>query len=311
MNISKIRIISRESPLAMWQARHGSDSLRQIQPDIETEILGIKTEADQFLDKSLSSMGGKGAFIKELEQALLSNKADLAVHSMKDVTIDLPEQLVLPVIMQREDPRDAFVSNSYQSLQDLPANARVGTSSLRRRCQLKTLRPDMEIIDIRGNVGTRLAKLDNGDFDALILATAGLKRLQLEKRITSILDINELLPAVGQGALGIEIRANDSEILKIVSLLNDTATHACVLAERGMSKRLNGGCFAPIAGYATLDEKQLSLSGMVGRLDGSELIKASITGPMDQAASLGETLGQELLDKGADDILREVMNANL
>lgn len=290
----------------MWQAEHVRDRLKGKHPGLAIEILGIRTEADKFLNLPLEQMGGKGAFVKELEQALLADAADIAVHSMKDVTVELPEQLALPVIMQREDVRDVLISNTYTGLDQLPAGARIGTSSLRRRCQLKALRPDLEISDIRGNVGTRLKKLDEGRFDALILAAAGVKRLGLQDRIGAYLGVEVLLPAIGQGALGVETRANDADVLEIISCLNDDNTHACVTAERALNRKLNGGCHAPVAAYAQLRDNSISLRAMVGRLDGSELLRADVTGPVERAEAHGESLGQELLERGAADILREV-----
>lgn len=305
MQTSKLRIISRESPLAMWQAEYVRSRLNEQYPSLSIEIIGIRTEADKFLNLPLEKMGGKGAFIKELEQALLIDAADIAVHSMKDVTVDLPEQLALPVIMQREDVRDALISNTCSGLEQLPAGSRVGTSSLRRRCQLKALRPDLDIVDIRGNVGTRLRKLDDGKYDALILAAAGVKRLGLQQRIGAFLGVDVLLPAIGQGAMGVETRANDEDIIELVSCLDDSDTHACVTAERALNRELNGGCHAPIAAYAELLDENLRLRAMVGRLDGSEILRAEVTGPVETAASHGESLGRELLDRGAGAILQE------
>ena len=228
MHTSKIRIISRESPLAMWQATHVREQLLVHYPTLVIEIIGIRTEADKFLNLSLEQMGGKGAFVKELEQALLDGSADLAVHSMKDVTLDLPAPLALPVIMQREDVRDVLIANAYAGLEQLPNGARVGTSSLRRQCQLRALRPDLETVDIRGNVGTRLKKLDAGNYDALVLAAAGVKRLGLQDRIKQYLETTVLLPAIGQGALGLETRGNDQALIDLISVLNHDATHTCV-----------------------------------------------------------------------------------
>ena len=289
----------------MWQAEHVRERLQERHPALAIEILGIRTEADKFLNLSLDQMGGKGAFVKELEQALLNDAADIAVHSMKDVTVDLPEGLALPVIMQREDVRDVLITDKYKELAQLPAGARIGTSSLRRRCQLKALRPDLEVVDIRGNVNTRLKKLDQGHYDALILAAAGVKRLGLQDRIAAFLGVEVLLPAIGQGALGVETRASDTEVLEIISCLNDGDTHACVAAERALNRKLNGGCHAPVAAYAELRDKNISLRAMVGRLDGSELLRADVTGPVAQAEAHGTNLAQELLDRGAAEILLE------
>lgn len=306
MALSTLRIISRQSPLAMWQANYIRACLLDLHAGLSVEILGIKTQADRFLDASLASMGGKGAFVKELEQALLSDHADLAVHSMKDVTIDLPDGLSLPVILKREDARDVFISNQYASLAELPAQARVGTSSLRRQCQIKARRPDLQLIDIRGNVDTRLQKLDAGQYDALILAAAGMKRLGFQARIRQTLAASDLLPAIGQGALGLEILSANTTVLELIKPLDDVDTHSCVAAERALSKRLNGGCHAPVAACAEIIGTELSMTALVGRLDGSEILKSSVAGPVSEAQQLGDNLGRELLAMGADAILREL-----
>lgn len=306
MIADKLRIISRESPLAMWQANHVRERLLAIHPGLAVEILGVSTEADRFLDRSLDQLGGKGAFVKELEQALLEDRADLAVHSMKDVTIDLPEGLRLPVMMEREDCRDAIVSPHRRSLAELPQGARIGTSSLRRRCQLAQLRPDLEIRDIRGNVGTRLRKLDAGEYNALILAAAGLLRLGLSGRIRGYLPVDMLLPAIGQGALGLEIRTDDDAVLDLIRPLDHPQTQTCVLAERALSRRLNGGCHAPVAALATCAGNELSLRALVGSLDGREILRASASGPRERAVAIGETVGADLISKGADRILSAV-----
>jgi hydroxymethylbilane synthase len=303
---SRLRIVTRESPLAMWQARHVRESLLLFHPDLEVELIGVKTEADQFLDRTLASMGGKGAFIKELEAVLLAGRADLAVHSMKDVTVELPEELELPVILKREAPGDAFVSNHYGSLDDLPVGAVVGTSSPRRRCQVKHYRPDLQVDDIRGNVGTRLKKLDQGRYHALILATAGLQRLQLEQRITRHLPATQILPAIGQGALGIEIRRGDTEVLSLLRELDDADSHACVAAERAVSRRLDCGCLAPLAGYAVIEQGELRLSALIGRPDGSRLMRAETRGRVAEAEALGDAVGRDLLEQGAGAILEEI-----
>lgn len=292
--------------MAMWQADHVQGRLHQLHPDLEVEIIGIKTRADRFLNASLASLGGKGVFVKELEQALLDGGADIAVHSMKDVTIDLPDSLIVPVIMEREDVRDCFVSNEHQCLQDLPPNARVGTSSLRRRCQLQALRPDLTILDIRGNVGTRLKKLDAGEYDALVLAAAGVKRLALETRISEYIEPDVILPAAGQGAMGIEICVGNQEALDAIMPLNDEHTYQCVMAERSLSRRLYGGCHVPIAAHATIADGEISISALVGRLDGSEILHSSITGPREEGIRLGDELGGRLLALGADRILSEL-----
>lgn len=307
MTKSRLRIVTRESPLALWQANHVRDRLLDLHAGLVVEVIGVRTEADRFQNKSLASMGGKGAFVKELEDALLSGRGDIAVHSMKDVTVDMPEELELPVILKRGNPGDALVSNRYDSLEALPDGANVGTSSLRRRCQIKHARPDLNVRDIRGNVGTRLRKLDEGQYDALVLATSGLTRLQLEDRIRSHLVPEQLLPAIGQGALGIETRRSDAEVLSLLAGLNDEETRVCVSAERAVSRRLNGGCLAPVAGYATMQDGQVHITALVGRPDGTELVRETISGPVDQAEGLGEELGRRLLARGADRILEEIM----
>jgi len=307
MSRSRLRIVTRESPLALWQANHVRERLLALHEGLVVEVAGVRTEADRFQNKTLASMGGKGAFVKELEEALLSGRGDLAVHSMKDVTVDMPEELALPVMLRRGDPGDAFVSNHHASLDALPGGANVGTSSLRRSCQIKHARPDLNVRDIRGNVGTRLRKLDEGQYDALVLATAGLMRLQLEDRIRSRLAPEQLLPAIGQGALGIETRRDDAEVLSLLAGLNDEETRICVSAERAVSRRLNGGCLAPVAGYATLQHDRLRITALVGRPDGTELVQDTISGPAEQAEALGEELGQRLLAQGADRILGEIM----
>jgi len=292
----------------MWQANHVQDRLLRQHPGLEVEIIAVKTRADRFLNASLASLGGKGVFVKELEQALLESSADIAVHSMKDVTVDLPEALILPVILEREDVRDCFVSNDHRQLEGLPLRARVGTSSLRRRCQLQAQRTDLSILDIRGNVGTRLQKLDAGKYDALVLATAGAKRLGLEHRIREYIEPGVMLPAVGQGAMGIETRADDHAVLEAIMPLNHEPTHSCVIAERSLSRRLYGGCHVPIAAHAGIADGEISMSALVGRTDGSEILRASIKGPQDNAEALGDELGHRLLDMGAGRILRELMD---
>ena len=303
MALSKLKIISRESPLAMWQAQHVRDKLMEIYTGMEIEIIGIKTQADKFLNMTLGEMGGKGAFVKELEQALLYREADLAVHSMKDVTIELPDGLGLPVILKREDVRDVFVSNAYESLEQLPEHARIGTSSLRRQCQLKAYRPDLEIVDIRGNLGTRLKKLDDGLYDGLILAAAGVKRLGLHERIRQFLDTGRMLPAIGQGALGLETRADDLNVIEVLSVLNDEDTHVCVAAERSFNRVLNGGCHAPVAAHADIEDSRLSITGLVGSLDGNEIIRSSATGLIEEGKELGDKLGREFIQRGAHKLL--------
>jgi hydroxymethylbilane synthase len=299
-----IRIATRKSPLAMWQAEHVAAELKRIHPEIVVEIQGMTTQGDKILDTPLAKIGGKGLFIKELEQGLLSGRADIAVHSMKDVPVELPEGLHLSVIMQRGDPRDAFVSNRYKSLDELPDGACVGTSSLRRQSQLAELRPQLQIKSLRGNVNTRLGKLDKGEYDAIILAAAGLIRLGFEERITAFISQEQSLPAIGQGAVGIECRSDDSRVNELIAPLHHSGTASCVLAERAMNQRLNGGCQVPIAGYAMLEKDSLWLRGLVGEPDGSEIIRGEVEGAPHEAEAMGIGLAQYLLEWGADRILQ-------
>lgn len=301
-----VRIATRKSPLALWQAEFVAGELRRFHPGVRVELLKMSTQGDKILDSPLAKIGGKGLFVKELERSLLDGDADIAVHSMKDVPVEFPEGLYLPVICEREDPRDAFVSNKFKSWRDLPHGARVGTSSLRRQAQLRRHRPDLTIIDLRGNVGSRLDKLDRGDYDAIMLAAAGLLRLNLAARITEYLGPEVILPAIGQGAVGIECRHNDPRILALIQPLNHTLTHTRVLAERAMNQRLEGGCQVPIAGHATINGTQLTLKGLVGRPDGSHAVESSISGPMTEAEKLGVALGDDLLSRGAREILQDV-----
>ncbi|MGH6635869.1 MAG: hydroxymethylbilane synthase, partial [Gammaproteobacteria bacterium] len=249
---SHLRIVTRKSPLALWQARFVQSRLVALHPDLSIELLPVHTSGDKLLDAPLATVGGKGLFVKELEERLLCGAADLAVHSMKDVTVDLPQGLVIPVVLAREDPRDAFVSQHHDDLQALPRSALVGTSSLRRQCQLRAIRPDLKLQTLRGNVGTRLRKLDEGQFDAIILAAAGLKRLGLAARIRAYLDPDLLLPAIGQGAIGIECREGDEDLIQLITPLDDSRSRVCVGAERALNRRLFGGCQVPIAGHAEI-----------------------------------------------------------
>jgi len=306
MTEQTLRIATRKSPLAMWQAEHVASALREAHPGLTVEILGMSTQGDKILDTPLAKIGGKGLFVKELEQRMLDNSADIAVHSMKDVPVELPEGLHLGVIMEREDPRDAFVANRFEQLADLPEGAKVGTSSLRRQCQLADRRPDLEIIPLRGNVNTRLRKLDDGAYDAIILASAGLIRLGMGDRIRSFIDTDDSLPAIGQGAIGIECRGDDERVNALLSPLHHTDTAVCVAAERAMNARLEGGCQVPIGGHARLDGDSLYLRGLVGTVDGSEIVRADIRGPREQAEALGRGVAEELLAHGAGAILREL-----
>ena len=304
MSTDLIRIATRKSPLAMWQAEHVAAALRAAHPGIRVELLGMSTQGDKILDTPLAKIGGKGLFVKELEQGMLDGSADIAVHSMKDVPVELPEGLHLPVIMEREDPRDAFVSNEYASLDELPRGARVGTSSLRRQCQLLARRPDLKLLPLRGNVNTRLRKLDEGEYDAIILAAAGLIRLEFGDRIRAFIEPEQSLPAIGQGAVGIECRADDERVNRLIAPLHDADTASRVLAERAMNNRLEGGCQVPIAGHAILEGDELWLRGLVGSVDGGTVVRDEIRGPREEAESLGVTLAERLLEAGAGDILR-------
>ena len=301
-----IRIATRKSPLAMWQAEHVAQALKQAHPGLAVKILGMSTQGDKILDTPLAKIGGKGLFVKELEQRMLSGDADIAVHSMKDVPVELPEGLHLAVIMQREDPRDAFVSNHHAGFSVLPEGARVGTSSLRRQCQLADRRPDLEIIPLRGNVNTRLRKLDDGEYDAVILAAAGLLRLGFAERIREFIPTADSLPAIGQGAIGIECRADDERVNALLAPLHHEDTASCVRAERALNARLEGGCQVPIGGHAELHDGQLWLRGLVGTVDGSEVVRAEIRGPADQADALGRAVAEELLGHGGAQILRDL-----
>ena len=299
-----IKIATRQSPLALWQAEHICARLQQQFPQLQVELVTFVTQGDKILDTPLAKIGGKGLFVKELENALLDGRADLAVHSMKDVPMQLPDGLTLAVICEREDPLDAFVSNRYSRFEQLPQGAIVGTSSLRRRSQILAARPDLNIQDLRGNVGTRLAKLDNGDYDAIILASAGLKRLGLSARIQHSLTADMSLPAVGQGALGLECRAEDTRIMNYIAGLNDEITAICVRAERAFNAKLEGGCQVPIAAFAQFKQGQLQIEGRVGAPDGSPLLKAQIGGAPHDAEQLGEQLAALLLAQGAGELLQ-------
>ena len=301
-----VRIATRKSPLALWQAEFVRDSLLAHNPDLQVELVKMVTQGDKILDTPLAKVGGKGLFVKELEQGMLRGDADIAVHSMKDVPVEFPDGLHLAVICEREDPRDAFVSNDYRNIEDLPRGARVGTSSLRRTCQLRAWRPDLEIVDLRGNVNTRLRKLDDGEYDAIVLACAGLIRLGFQDRIRSHLDPAFSLPAIGQGAVGIECRSDDPYINELLAPLNHAKTATCVRAERAMNNRLEGGCQVPIAGFAELDGDTLLMRALVGRPDGSEMVRGDIAGNAAEAEYLGTTLANDLLARGAGEILKEV-----
>ena len=296
-------IASRESALAMWQAEHIAARLHALYPKMVVSILGMTTQGDQILDSPLSKIGGKGLFVKELETAMYEGRADIAVHSMKDVPMNLPAGFVLAAIGQREDPRDALVSNLFDSLDALPHGARVGTSSLRRESQLRARFPHLVIEPLRGNVQTRLRKLDQGQYDAIILAAAGLKRLGLGERIRAELPPEQSLPAVGQGALGIECLETRTDLFDLLAPLNDADTADCVNAERSMSRTLGGSCQVPLGGYAEIVDGQIHLRGFVAEVDGSHIISGNVIGERDQAEMLGAALAQQLISQGADKIL--------
>lgn len=299
-----IRIATRKSPLAIWQAEHVADALRRAHADIAVEIVGMSTRGDKILDAPLAKVGGKGLFVKELEDGILEGRADIAVHSMKDVPVEFPAGLHLPVIMEREDPRDALVSNEFAALGELPKGARVGTSSLRRQCQLAEQRPDLVIEPLRGNINTRLAKLDAGEFDAIILAAAGLMRLDFHARIRNRLTPEESLPAIGQGAIGIECRTDDERVNALVAPLHHAATADRVLAERAINHRLMGGCQVPIAGHAVLEGDTIFLRGLVGTPDGRRVLRGDRRGSRAQAQDLGTALAGDLISQGAGEILQ-------
>lgn len=301
-----IRIATRQSLLALWQAEYVAARLKELHPGLAVELVKMVSQGDKILDTPLAKIGGKGLFVKELEEGLLRGDADIAVHSMKDVPMEFPEGLHLAVICEREDPRDAFVSNKYAVLDELPQGAVVGTSSLRRQCQLLERRPDLQVKFLRGNVQTRLKKLDDGDYDAIILAGAGLIRLELQDRIRHMIDITTSVPACGQGAVGIECRADDAEVNALLAPLNHESTATRVKAERAMNRRLEGGCQVPIGGYAELDHGVIVLHGLVGRPDGTEVVRGSISGRPEDAEEMGQVLAEDLLARGADAILREV-----
>ena len=304
-----LKIATRQSPIALWQANFVKNRLEDLYPQIKVKLISMVTKGDVILDTPLAKIGGKGLFVKELENALLEKCADIAVHSMKDVPMQFPKGLGLSVICKREDPRDAFVSNKYQSLDELPQGSIVGTSSLRRQCQLKQLRPDLDIRSLRGNVGTRLTKLDNGDYDAIILAAAGLIRLGMPNRITSFIETTQFLPAAGQGAVGIECRTDDAAVQALLAPLADPETTACVLAERAMNAHLQGGCQVPIGGYAVLENGHIYLRALVGALDGSKIIYVEGKNTLENAEILGVQIAEKLLAQGADRILADVYSA--
>jgi hydroxymethylbilane synthase len=304
--MNNLRIATRKSPLALWQAEYVAARLRELHEGLTVELLPMSTRGDRLLDAPLAKVGGKGLFLKELEHALLDGRADIAVHSVKDVPVDFPQGLHIPVIMAREDPRDALVSAAGADIDGLPKGARIGTSSLRRRCQVKALRPDLEVFDLRGGVRTRLEKLDAGEYDALLLACAGLKRLGLETRIGESLDPDRFVPAIGQGALGIETRRDSGAVNALVAPLNDHLSAVCVRAERAMNAALGGGCQVPIAGHAVLEENTLRLVGLVASIDGSEVIRTADSASSSDPEALGKAVADVLIARGARRILDAV-----
>jgi len=301
--LSELRIATRSSPLALWQAEEVARQLKPIYPNLKVSLVKLKTRGDKLLDAPLAKVGGKGLFVKELEVGILEGKADIAVHSMKDVPVEFPDGLELAIIMEREDPRDAFVSNQYDSLAAMPAGSLVGTSSLRRQTQIRERYPHLRIDWLRGNVNTRLRKLDDGEYDAIILACAGLIRLGLEQRIAMSLEPEECLPAIGQGAVGIEVRSDDFAVKELLAPLGHAETASRIAAERALNETLNGGCQVPIAGYAVLNDGEIYLRGLVGEPDGSRILRADASGKSEDAVSIGRALAEDLLSQGADQIL--------
>jgi len=306
LSADRIRIGTRGSQLALWQANHVKGLLEAAHPGLTAELVTITTTGDRVQDRSLLEMGGKGAFVKEIEEALLGDEIDIAVHSMKDVPVTLPDGLHLPVVCKREDPRDGFIANAYEHPRDMPAGARIGTSSLRRRCQLMARFPELEVAEIRGNVDTRLRKLDEGQYHAIVLAAAGLRRLGWAERITTLLDPADSLPAMGQGTIGIEARAGDTATEERMRAIEDPDTAVRTRAEWALNRRMQGGCEVPMGGYAELEGDRLRLRGLVGEPDGSRLIEDEVNGPAAEAEALGEELARRLLAAGAEAILERM-----
>jgi hydroxymethylbilane synthase len=303
MNPSTLRIATRKSALALWQAEHVAALLRTTHPGLTVELVPMSTRGDEILDKPLATIGGKGLFLKELEVAMLEGRADLAVHSLKDVPAELEPGFVLPAILPRADAADAFVSNDHAELASLPQGARVGTSSLRRQAQLRALRPDLQLLDLRGNVGTRLGKLDAGDYDAIVLACAGLERLGLAARIRSRLAAPDWLPAPGQAAIAIEARGDQPAVLALLAALDDADTRLTVTAERAMNHALGGSCTVPVGAWCMLGEHGLHLRGLVGDAENGRLLRAEASSPGEQAESLGRQVAEALLAQGAGEML--------
>lgn len=308
--MTRMRIATRKSPLALWQANHVARQLTARNVGLRVDLVETTTTGDRMLSAPLASVGGKGLFMKELEVSLLEGRADIAVHSMKDVVVSLPEEFRLAAICERENPYDALVSNHYESLDQLPKGARVGTCSLRRQCQLRKAYPQLNVMNLRGSVNTRLKKLDNGEFEAIILAVSGLQRLAMTDRIRQQIPVSISLPAVGQGAIGIEIRQEDKVAHNLVLPLDHTPSRQCVEAERAMNKKLEGGCQVPIAAFAQIHNDQMSLEGLVGSIDGKNVIRTKVEGLPEQALALGEQAADELAQLGAHDILCEVYGSS-
>jgi hydroxymethylbilane synthase len=306
--MQSIRIATRQSRLALWQAEHVATLLRAAHRDLEVTLVPMTTQGDRILDRALADVGGKGLFIKELELAMADNRADIAVHSMKDVPSELPEGMCLAAMLPRADPRDAFVSNRFDSFDTLPQGARVGTSSLRRQSQLLATRPDLELLTLRGNVDTRLRKLDENHYDAIILAAAGLLRLGLEHRISHYIDVERSVPAVGQGIIGIECRATDTHSIERVAVLNDPQSWKCCEAERSFAERLQGSCQSPIGGFADILDGQLQLRGVIASPDGREIYRGNNAGSPTEAKNLGRALAERLLAAGAAALLERLRN---
>jgi hydroxymethylbilane synthase len=304
---TRLRIATRKSPLALWQAQHVARRIETLHAHTEIDLVPLRTEGDRIATRPLGKIGGKGLFVKELEYALLEGRADIAAHSMKDVPIQCPPGLHLPVILPRAEPRDAFVAIGASTLRALPAGAKVGTCSLRRKCQLQARRPDLQFLDLRGNVDTRLRKLDRGGLDAVILAAAGLQRLGLGERIAELLPVDVMIPAIGQGAIGIECRENDEVIEALITPLNDSQTALCVTAERAMNRILGGSCQVPIAGYATIADDRLHLRGLVGHLDGHQVLREEGYAPRSEPEKLGQKIANVLLERGAAELLAGIL----
>jgi hydroxymethylbilane synthase len=304
-----LKIGTRGSKLALTQSRWVKEKVEGKHPGVQVELVKIKTTGDKILDSPLSQIGGKGLFVKEIEEALINKHVDVAVHSMKDVPAELPEALTLSVFPEREDPRDALISLGNLTLDQLSRGAKVGTSSLRRAAQLLHIRRDLAIVPLRGNVDTRLRKLESGELSAIILATAGLKRLGFEDRISQVISSEHILPAIGQGALGLEVRREDEQTISLINFLNHKPTEITVRAERAFLRKLQGGCQVPVAGFARLDGETVHLTGMVAELDGTRLLRDDMTGEVNQAEKIGNTLAGRLLDAGADKILARIYGA--